>query len=324
MAKNSLAEQLDRAIEAMIAQPGGSFPSVDSKVEPLLRLAADLRELPGEGFKARLSSDLERRATMATAGVKPIREGFRTITPYLLVEGAAKWIDFVKQAFGAEEILRVARPDGGILHAEVKIGDSMVEMADASGQFPATRTAIHLYVPDADSVYRSALQAGATSLYDPVDQEYGDREGGVKDLFGNNWYIGTHRGRTHVPEGLRGVTACLHPRGAGKLIDFLKQAFGAEEAARYESPEGAIVHAKVRIGDSILEIGEAHGQFRPTTSLIHLYVPDADAVYKRALQAGASPVFAPRDEPYGDRASCVSDSFGNMWCIATHIKDVAV
>jgi uncharacterized glyoxalase superfamily protein PhnB len=211
------------------------------------------------------------------------------------------------------------------MHAEARIGDSMIEIADATPQFQATRAALHLYVVDADSVYKSALEAGATSLYDPVDQDYGDREAGVKDLFGNHWYIATHRrGPKHIPEGLRSITPSLHPQGAAKLIDFLKQAFGAEEAARYQSPEGTIVHARLRIGDSILEMGEAHGQFQPTACLIHLYVPDADAVYKRAIQAGASSLFEPRDEPYGDRASCVMDSFGNMWSIATHIRDVPV
>jgi uncharacterized glyoxalase superfamily protein PhnB len=107
------------------------------------------------------------------------------------------------------------------------------------------------------------------------------------------------------------------------LIDFLKQAFEAEEIDRTESPKGVIVHAKVGIGDSVLEIGEAHGQFQPMPSMIHLYVTDADAVYRRALAAGAAALFEPRNEPYGDRVAAVTDPFGHTWCIATHIKDVS-
>lgn len=75
-------------------------------------------------------------------------------------------------------------------------------------------------------------------------------------------------------------------------------------------------------GDSVLELGEAHGQFQPMPCLIHHYVSDADATYRQALAAGATSVFEPRDEAYGDRVRCVTDPFGKLWAIATHIKDV--
>jgi uncharacterized glyoxalase superfamily protein PhnB len=247
-------------------------------------------------------------------------EGFHSITPYLQVEGAANLIEFVKQAFDAEEIVRVPLPDGSIMHAEVKIGDSMVEMADAGGQFKPTPTAIHLYVPDADAVYRRSLQAGAISIGEPRDQFYGDREAGVRDPLGNNWYIATHQGATFIPEGLRSVTPCLHPHGAASLIDFLKNAFGAAVADRYESPDGTIAHAKIRIGDSIIEMGEAHGEFQPMPTAIHLYVSDPDEVFKNAIEAGAVTLFEPRDEPYGDRVGGVIDPFDNYWYIAKQVK----
>ena len=259
---------------------------------------------------------------MTTTGVKPIREGFHTITPYLIGPGAAELIEFLKQAFGAIEVFRAKRPDGAIMHAEVRINDSMIEMGDATAQYPPVPAAIHLYVEDVDAVYSRALQAGATSMQEPVDQPYGDREAGVKDPSGNHWYIATHRGARHVPEGLRSVTPYLHPRGAAQLIDFLKKAFGAEEAFRAESPEDTIVHAKVKIGDSILEMGEAHGEYQPMPCVLHLYVNDTDALYARALRAGATSLLEPRDEPYGDRCAGVKDPFGNQWFIATHIKDV--
>lgn len=124
--------------------------------------------------------------------VKPIPEGYHTITPYLVVQGAAQLIDFLKQAFEAEEIHRMARPDGTIMHAEVKIGDSRVMIGEAQGEFTPMLAMLHLYVNDTDAVYRQALQAGATSLREPEDQFYGDRIGGVRDSFGNQWWMATH------------------------------------------------------------------------------------------------------------------------------------
>jgi PhnB protein len=124
--------------------------------------------------------------------VKPIPEGYRTVTPYLVISGVAELIDFLKQAFDAKEIHRMARPDGKIMHAEVKIGDSVIMMGEASGASAPMPAMIHLYVEDADATYRRALEAGATSVRELADQFYGDRTGGVKDRFGNQWWIATH------------------------------------------------------------------------------------------------------------------------------------
>ena len=325
VAKRSLNDQLDQAIGAIVGLHESPLPRVDTSLAPLVRIAADLRDLPRAGFKARLKSDLERKASMATAAVNPIPKGFHSLTPYLIVQGAGRLLEFMKQAIGAEERLRVPKPDGTIMHAEVRIGDSPVELADATEQHPPGPTALHLYVSDADAVYQRAIQAGATSTHEPVDQPYGDREAGVKDPCGNYWYIATHKlagpGK-FIPEGLHTVSLYLHPKGTAAFIGFLKRAFNAEEAARYESPEGNIVHAQIRIGDSILEMGEAHGPYQPMPTGIHLYVNDADAVYRQALQAGATSISEPADQPYGDRAAGVKDPFGNSWFIATHIKDV--
>ncbi|MCA1552874.1 MAG: VOC family protein, partial [Chloroflexi bacterium] len=98
----------------------------------------------------------------------------------------------LQQAFGAQETARMADPTGRIVHAEMKMGDSVVMLADASdagGEIPAM---IHLYVHDTDEMYRRALKAGATSLRAPADQFYGDRSAGVKDAFGNQWWLATH------------------------------------------------------------------------------------------------------------------------------------
>jgi uncharacterized glyoxalase superfamily protein PhnB len=124
--------------------------------------------------------------------VKPIPDGYHTITPYLIVENVAQLIDFVKQAFDAEEIHRTTLPDGAIMHAEVRIGDSAVMMGQTRGMVPSMTAAFYLYVNDTDAVYQRALQAGATSIMEPADQFYGDRNAGVKDMAGNQWWIATH------------------------------------------------------------------------------------------------------------------------------------
>ncbi len=124
--------------------------------------------------------------------VKPIPDGYHTVTPYLMVQGAAKLLDFLQQAFDAKVTERMERPDGVIGHAEVRIGDSMVMLAEASGQWKAMPSAIYLYVNDTDATYKRAVQAGATSVMEPANQLYGDRNGGVKDPTGNLWWIATH------------------------------------------------------------------------------------------------------------------------------------
>ena len=124
--------------------------------------------------------------------VNPIPEGYRTVTPYLVVDGATNVLDFVKQAFGAEEKFRMDAPDGKIGHAEVQIGDSIVMMGDAGAENPAMPAMIHLYVDDCDATYERALAAGATSEREPTDQFYGDRSAGVRDSAGNLWWIATH------------------------------------------------------------------------------------------------------------------------------------
>jgi PhnB protein len=124
---------------------------------------------------------------------KPIPDGFHTITPYLIVEGAEKLIGFMKEAFGAQYHHEPAkRPDGSIMHATLKIGDSMLMVSDASEHAKASPVMLYLYVPNADAAYQRALKAGATSVMEPADQFYGDRSAGVKDAAGNQWFFGTH------------------------------------------------------------------------------------------------------------------------------------
>jgi PhnB protein len=125
--------------------------------------------------------------------VKLIPEGYHTVTPYVVVNGVAKLMDFLRQAFeakGGDELMR--RPDGSVAHAEVRLGDSVVMMGEPAPGQPVMPAAIYLYVKDTDTSYQRALKAGATSLMEPADQFYGDRNAGVLDPFGNRWWIATH------------------------------------------------------------------------------------------------------------------------------------
>jgi len=124
--------------------------------------------------------------------VKPIPDGFHSVTPYLLVSGVPRLIDFLKQAFDAEVTECMAMPDGTVMHAQVKIGDSIIMMSDPRGACEPTPASLYLYVPDTDAVYAKALEAGATSVMEPADQFYGDRNSGVKDPVDNTWWIATH------------------------------------------------------------------------------------------------------------------------------------
>ena len=124
--------------------------------------------------------------------VKPIPHGFHAVTPYLVVPGIPRLLDFMKQAFGAEELHRSARPDGTVQHAVARIADSMIMMGEPQGEFGPKPSTLHLYVPDVDATYRRAVAAGGVSLREPADQFYGDRTGGVADPCGNQWWMATH------------------------------------------------------------------------------------------------------------------------------------
>ena len=126
--------------------------------------------------------------------VKPVPEGYHTVTPFLTVPGLAKTIEFLKQAFGAEVRGVMNAPGGRIAHGEVKIGDSIVMMGEPmpNGPYPPRPANLYVYVPNVDEVYARAIQAGGKSLSEPKDQFYGDRGAGVEDPSGNQWWIGTH------------------------------------------------------------------------------------------------------------------------------------
>lgn len=114
---------------------------------------------------------------------------YQTVVPYLIVPGVPDLIRFLIEVFGAEEIQRHLAPEGHIMHAEVRIGDSVVMLAEATDEFEAMPTTLHLLVDDVDVTYAHALQAGATSLREPADQPYGFCNAGVRDASGNRWWL---------------------------------------------------------------------------------------------------------------------------------------
>jgi PhnB protein len=132
--------------------------------------------------------------------VKPIPEGYHSVTPYLIVKGAGKAIEFYKSAFGATEVMRMPGPNDQVMHAEIKIGDSVVMLADEpeGGQhrnpfaIGGTPVSLMVYVDDVDTVFSQAVSLGAIATRPVVDQFYGDRSGTLTDPFGHVWTVGTH------------------------------------------------------------------------------------------------------------------------------------
>ena len=124
--------------------------------------------------------------------VKPIPDGFRAVTPYLFVEGASRLIEFISAAFEGQLIFQQKRPDGAVMHASMRIGDSMLMLAEPTREFGAMRSSIYLYVADCDAVYQRALDSGGVSVFPMMTLPSGERYGGIKDPCGNVWWVATH------------------------------------------------------------------------------------------------------------------------------------
>ena len=152
--------------------------------------------------------------------VKPIPQGYRSVTPYLAVKQAADAIEFYRRAFGAKERMRLAAPEGKIGHAELEIGDSVIMLAD---EFPdmdfrgpaslgGTSVTLHLYVKDVDASFRKATEVGAKPVREVKDQFYGDRTGAVRDPFGHVWHLATHKEDVSAEEIARRAKAMLEEK----------------------------------------------------------------------------------------------------------------
>jgi len=254
---------------------------------------------------------------MTTSTVVPAREGFRTVTPFIAVPNAPELIDFLRRTFDAQETSRHPHGSDGLV-AGVRIGDSdLIIMGGESVRGQERFGAFHVYVPDCDATYDRAIKAGGTSMGEPADRPYGERSGFVKDSVGNYWYIATRLGGPVDIEGLGTVTLYAHPMKARPFIDFVKRAFHAEELAVYEQG-GRVMHAAVRIGNTVMEMGESP-DFQPSS--FYLHVEDCDAVYQSAIAAGATSLWPPTDQAWGDRTAGLMDPFGYQWMPSTPVKN---
>jgi PhnB protein len=145
----------------------------------------------------------------------PVPEGYGGVIPYLIVHEVPRLIEFLARVFGATLVRRHDRPDGDVMHAEVRVRDSIIMMGGAGGQWTPVPAALYLYVDDVDAVYARALEAGATSLTEPADQFYGDRTAGVKDPSGNTWFLSTHIEDVPEDEMMRRSKAAMEQGSGG-------------------------------------------------------------------------------------------------------------
>jgi len=323
MSNQSDFDQLELAVADILANRN-VLPVVEGTSAPfadLLLIARDLSAMPRPDFKARLRSALERTTSMTTkAATKTVqfREGFRTVTPYIYLTEAEELIAFVHQVFHGVETGRSTHGSGE-LHAEVRIGDSMLMIGGGPlYKGPARPMLLRVLVTNADEVYQRALGAGAVSTL-AMTEAYGERFGCVRDRFGNQWIISTQIGPSYA-EGLHhNITTFIRVRHAAKMIDFMVEALGAMEQMRADGPDKEVKHAIIQIGDSVVAISDARDESTYPPQL-YLYVPDVDALYERAVRAGARPTLPPSDHAYGDRGAGVTDEWGNFWYMATPLQ----
>src|SRR5271168_1021106 len=201
-----LAQQLDKAVEKIMSDRETKPPRVNSRIAAILRIASDLRDLPNEHFKAQLKRDLVSRVTPANlhaaapARANYIPAGFHSANACLVVRDAPRAIEFYKEAFGATELMRMNDLDGNIVHAQIKIGDSHIDIAPEQGKYNrspqslgGSSVPIGLYVENVDAFAERAIAAGAKVIFPIDDWFYGDRGGRLEDPFGHMWIVSTHK-----------------------------------------------------------------------------------------------------------------------------------
>ena len=135
--------------------------------------------------------------------VSPIPAGYHTVTPYIMTDSVRDLLAFTQNGLGAEILEKMEMPDGAVMHAEIRIGDSIIMMGQAREDAPSMPTMLYLYVEDCDAAYQKAIDAGAISEREPEDQFYGDRSGGVKDPLGNQWWFGTRIEEVSMEEAMK-------------------------------------------------------------------------------------------------------------------------
>jgi PhnB protein len=252
-----------------------------------------------------------------------IPAGFRSLTQYLILDHVAGFQKFIEGAFGATEKFLLRDADGVIRHAEARLGESIIEFAQAGGQYLAMPAGLHYYVKNSDQVYAQALKSGGTSLYEPANRDYGDREAGVRDPAGNSWFISTHTaGKSYKPEILQDLNTYFSVKDSARFLEFLEKAFAAETLDRHAAKDGSVLHAKVRIGDTVVELSEGRAPWGPRAVSHHYYTANCDQVFARGLASGCTALQPMADQFYGDRSGSLLDAWGNHWYIASHQEDL--
>ena len=320
-------------------------------------------------------------AAPAKAPVDPIPEGFHALTPQLTVLEVDPAVDFYVEALGAERVLSMPGPDGKTMHAEIRIGDSILmldpEMGGEGMKAPpslgGSPAGLMTYVDDVDAAYAALIAAGATSVMQPEDMFWGDRYAAVIDPFGHRWSVATHleeltdeqmmqraelafapppkgkkaKAKAKAEPAWRSVAAAAATEtrpsqyhtvtvdftvaDASAAIEFYKLAFGATELSRMPGPDGKLMHAEIKVGDSILMLADERPEMgqRSATTLggspvgLHYFTEDVDAAYAQATAAAARPVMPVDDMFWGDRYGAVLDPSGFVWGIATHTEDLS-
>lgn len=282
--------------------------------QQLFDLYPELALMPRAGLKEDVWQQLERMKPMVTAEYK--RAGFRTVTPYALVPDLARTVEFVKNVFDGVVTQQSTGSEGGT-HTEMKLAGegAMLMLSQATPKWPAMPVVIHLFVDDVDAYYERAVAAGAKVLMGdagkPADREWGQRTTYLQDADGNTWFLAKHLGSSELQE--QPLIQYLHPKRTAPLIDFLKAAFEAEELERHHAPDGVVLHAALKIGDSRVEMSDYP---EDTPQMVYVYTEDPDAVYRRAMAAGATSIWEPVKQPYGEYVGGFIDPAGNNWFVA--------
>ena len=312
------------------------------------------------------------------AEVSPIPDGMHTLNPSLVVDDVAAAIEFYKTALGAEHRYSLEGPDGSPVHAEILIGDTIVslspENADRHQASPksleGSNGSLHVYVEDADATFQAAIDAGATERMAVADMWWGDRYGEFLDPVGHRWTVATRtenvpaevmkeraaaamaamgEGKEYTwekgeaapsykPDGYWTVTPALTISGGADAVAFYEAALGAEVITSNPMPDGSLMHAELKVGDSMLMLSSEMPAEGPMAELaayvkapanlkgspvqLMLYTDDATTAQAKAIEGGATERMAVADMYWGDRYGVVSDPSGTTWGIATHIEDV--
>jgi len=235
--------------------------------------------------------------------------------PYLILKENKAFFEFIQTVFNAKEKLKIPNQDGtGVIHAETLMGGHCL-MYSSPDPFPEQPSGLSICVENVDESHKKAVGAGATSLIEPFDMDWG-RMSGVKDPVGNTWWI-VSAPKDKIKKERPLARPYLSPKDAGGFLDFLKKVFDAkEEKPRMTAPDtGKILHAEALVAENVIMINSGSEE-KFTQGAVSVAVPNVDEVYKKALAEGATSIVEPADHPWG-RFSGWKDPFGQTWWVVS-------